>query len=521
MICLRTVPDIPMPTAVDRLPHRPTAPARDYLLAALGAGLGCLLALGVSRWLDLPNISLVFLAVVLVVAARSSIGPALLCALLSFAAYGFCFLPPTWSVVVHREQDVLTLLFFLLIALLTGNLAARQRQQFRDLQVAQRQTESLLGFAERLSSAQDQHDLLAAMLSQLDLPAERLCLLSRDTQGHWQQANGSPLALSELERISAEHAWQSRRPRGYDSHSLTHPHWWWWPLMDGDQPLALLGMRTAQGDPPAGEQRQLIDVLLPLLAHALARVQLVETLGQTRLQHETERLRSALLASVSHDLRTPLTAMRGNIETLQLFIDSLDAATRDDLLQSTASEASRLDRYIQNLLDMTRLGHGGLHLERDWVAAGDLLAAALQRLQPVLQPLRLHLEVPADLPLLWVQGALIEQALVNVLDNAARFSPPAGVIDIRLSHDGETFCFAISDQGPGIPVEEQAQIFDLFYTAARGDRGGQGTGLGLAICLGMLNAHGGTARVESAPGQGTTLILQLPLQQPAEDSRHD
>ncbi|MDQ7983583.1 ATP-binding protein [Pseudomonas sp. G34] len=510
-----------MPTAVDRLPHRPTAPARDYLLAALGAGLGCLLALGVSRWLDLPNISLVFLAVVLVVAARSSIGPALLCALLSFAAYGFCFLPPTWSVVVHREQDVLTLLFFLLIALLTGNLAARQRQQFRDLQVAQRQTESLLGFAERLSSAQDQHDLLAAMLSQLDLPAERLCLLSRDTQGHWQQANGSPLALSELERISAEHAWQSRRPRGYDSHSLTHPHWWWWPLMDGDQPLALLGMRTAQGDPPAGEQRQLIDVLLPLLAHALARVQLVETLGQTRLQHETERLRSALLASVSHDLRTPLTAMRGNIETLQLFIDSLDAATRDDLLQSTASEASRLDRYIQNLLDMTRLGHGGLHLERDWVAAGDLLAAALQRLQPVLQPLRLHLEVPADLPLLWVQGALIEQALVNVLDNAARFSPPAGVIDIRLSHDGETFCFAISDQGPGIPVEEQAQIFDLFYTAARGDRGGQGTGLGLAICLGMLNAHGGTARVESAPGQGTTLILQLPLQQPAEDSRHD
>lgn len=521
MICLRTVPDIPMPTAVDRLPHRPTAPARDYLLAALGAGLGCLLALGVSRWLDLPNISLVFLAVVLVVAARSSIGPALLCALLSFAAYGFCFLPPTWSVVVHREQDVLTLLFFLLIALLTGNLAARQRQQFRDLQVAQRQTESLLGFAERLSSAQDQHDLLAAMLSQLDLPAERLCLLSRDTQGHWQQADGGPLALSELERISAEHAWQSRRPRGYDSHSLTHPHWWWWPLMDGDQPLALLGMRTAQGDPPAGEQRQLIDVLLPLLAHALARVQLVETLGQTRLQHETERLRSALLASVSHDLRTPLTAMRGNIETLQLFIDSLDAVTRDDLLQSTASEASRLDRYIQNLLDMTRLGHGGLHLERDWVAAGDLLAAALQRLQPVLQPLRLHLEVPADLPLLWVQGALIEQALVNVLDNAARFSPPDGVIDIRLSHDGETFCFAISDQGPGIPVEEQAQIFDLFYTAARGDRGGQGTGLGLAICLGMLNAHGGTARVESAPGQGTTLILQLPLQQPAEDSRHD
>ncbi|UCJ17267.1 DUF4118 domain-containing protein [Pseudomonas sp. MM211] len=510
-----------MPSAADRLTSRPLAPPSDYLLAILAALSGSLLALAVSRWLDLPNISLVFLAVVLLVAVRSSVGPALLCALLSFAAYGFFFLPPTWSVVVHREQDVLTLMFFLLIALLTGNLAARQRQQFRDLQVAQRQTESLLTFAERLSSAQDQRDLLAAMHSQLDLPAERLCLLSRDAQDQWQQADGSPLQLSELERISAEHAWHNRHPRGYDSHSLTHPHWWWWPLMDGDQPLALLGMRTVQGDPPAGEQRQLIGVLLPLLAHALARVQLVETLGHTRLQHETERLRSALLASVSHDLRTPLTAMRGNIETLQLFIDSLDKATRDDLLQSTASEASRLDRYIQNLLDMTRLGHGGLHLECDWVAAGDLLAAAVQRLQPVLQSLHVRLEVPTDMPLLRVQGALIEQALVNVLDNAARFSPLNGTIDIKASHDGEHLYFTISDQGPGIPADEQAHIFDLFYTAARGDRGGQGTGLGLAICLGMLNAHGGTARVDSTPGKGTTMILQLPLQRPDEGSNHD
>lgn len=188
---------------------------------------------------------------------------------------------------------------------------------------------------------------------------------------------------------------------------------------------------------------------------------------------------------------------------------------------STASEASRLDRYIQNLLDMTRLGHGGLHLERDWVAAGDLLAAAVQRLQPVLQSLQVHIEVPNDMPLLRVQGALIEQALVNVLDNAARFSPLNGTIDIKASHDSEHLYFTISDQGPGIPADEQPHIFDLFYTAARGDRGGQGTGLGLAICLGMLNAHGGTARVDSTPGKGTTMILQLPLQQPDEGSNHD
>ena len=508
-----------MPVA--RSARKTAASLRDYLQAIFAALLGALLAVAVSNWLELPNISLVFLAVVLLVAVRSSVGPAVLCALLSFAAYGFYFLPPTWSIMIHREQDVLTLLFFLLMALLTGNLAARQRQQLRDLQRAQGQTQSLLTFAERLSSAQDQPALLAAMQQQLELPGERLCLLSRQANGSWLHADGSPSPLSELERISAEHAWSERRPRGYDSHSLSHPHWWWWPLLDDQQPLALLGLRTAQGDVPALEQRQLIDVLLPLLSHAMARVQLVETLGQTRLQHESERLRSALLASVSHDLRTPLTAMRGTIETLQLLADSLDPATRDDLLQSTADEASRMDRYIQNLLDMTRLGHGGLRLERDWVSASDLLASALQRLRTVLQNLQVDVDVAQDTPLLWVQGALIEQALVNVLDNAARFSPPAGRISVRVSHTDEHLRFTVSDQGPGIPAAEQAQIFDLFYTAARGDRGGQGTGLGLAICQGMLAAHGGTARVDSAPGRGTSMILELPLQRPEEPGDHE
>jgi K+-sensing histidine kinase KdpD len=513
--------EIAMSRVAEPSPRSPGVSPKAYLGALLAALLGTLLALGISRWLALPNISLVFLLVVLLVAIRSSAGPALFCALLSFVAYGFCFLPPHWSVVVHREQDLLTLLFFLLMALLTGNLAARQRRQFRDLQQAQRQTQSLLEFTGRLSSAQDQRDLLEAMRRQLALPGERLCLLSRTPEGHWLHADGNPCLLSELERISAEHAWCNGQPRGYDSHSLEHPHWWWWPLLDARQPLALLGLRTAEGDAPLTAQRHLIGVLLPLLAHALSRVQLVEALGRSRLQHETERLRSALLTSVSHDLRTPLTAMRGNIETLQLLSDSLEPAIRDDLLSSTAREASRLDRYIQNLLDMTRLSHGGLRLECDWVAAEDLLATALRRLQPVLQGVRVTLEMAAETPLLWVQGVLIEQALINVLDNAARFSPADGTISIRVSHGQDGLCFVISDQGPGIPVEQQAHIFELFYTRARGDSGAQGSGLGLAICRGMLEAHGGTVRVESRVGQGTSLFLQLPIKQVQERTRED
>lgn len=497
-------------TSASTLP-RPTAPFADYLLAVGAAFGGALLALAVSRWLDLPNISLVFLAAVLLVAVRSSTGPALLCALLSFGAYGFYFLPPAWSVVIHREQDILTLVFFLLMALLTGNLAARQRRQYQDLQQAQAQTQQLLLFAERLSDARDHSDLLQAMARQLDLPDQQLCLLRLDENGHWQALDGSPPDLSELERVSAEHAWRNGQPRGYDSHSLARPHWWWWPLLEVDQPLALLGLRTGQGDAPPIEQRRLIGTLLPLLSNALARVRIAEALAHSRLHHETERLRSALLASVSHDLRTPLTAMRGNIETLQLFADNLDAAVRDELLQDTGTEAARLDRYIQNLLDMTRLGHGALQLERDWVSAGDLIAVALQRLQPMLQPLRVSYDVPDDTPLLWAQGALIEQALINVLENAARFSPLGGEIGIRVSSDGAWLNIAVSDQGPGIPEDEQSRIFDMFYTAARGDRGGGGTGLGLAICQGMLSAHGGHVSVASALGRGSTLTLHVPL----------
>jgi two-component system sensor histidine kinase KdpD len=186
---------------------------------------------------------------------------------------------------------------------------------------------------------------------------------------------------------------------------------------------------------------------------------------------------------------------------------------RRELLEGTRDEAERLDRYIQNLLDMTRLGHGALKLARDWVSPGDIVGSALNRLRAVLAPLQVQTLVPAELPLLYVHAALIEQALVNVLENAARFSPPGGRLELEAGAiDGELF-FAVSDEGPGIPEDERLKIFDMFYTAARGDRGGQGTGLGLAICQGMIGAHGGRISVgQGIEGHGTCITLYLPLQ---------
>jgi two-component system sensor histidine kinase KdpD len=491
----------------------------DYLMALFAALAASALAWVVSGHLELPNISLVFLVAVLLVAVRSSLGPALACALLSFLAYDFLFVPPNFSLSIQRQEDVLTLLFFLLMAGLTGNLAARQRRQLQALREVQAETSALLELSRKLTAATDRQAVLAAAGQQLTFEDLDISLLGRGAEGEWKIEAGLQRVLTEQERAAADWSWKHDQPAGLGTGTLPGGRWWWLPLSGEEGPLALLGVSPRQGAVLSAERRRLLSALGQPLAQALARAQLAQDLEAARLHGETEQLRSALLASVSHDLRTPLTAMRGSIDSLLALGDAISAADRLDLLEGTRDEAERLDRYIQNLLDMTRLGHGDLKLSRDWVAPGDIVASALQRLRPVLAPLQVRTALQADLPLLYAHAALIEQALVNVLENAARFSPANGELDIVAEADGQELRLAVSDQGPGIPEAERSRIFDMFYTAARGDRGGQGTGLGLAICQGMIGAHGGRVTVADGPsGRGTTMTLHLPLHpQPEPD----
>lgn len=485
----------------------------DYLLAPLATLVAASVALGLSRVLELPNISLIFLAAVLVVAVRSSLGPALACAGLSFLAYNFLFIPPTLTLSIARQEDVLNLLFFLLVAGLTGNLASRQRRQLQALRQTQAETTALLELSRKLTAATDRQAVLAAAMQQFALWREvDISLLGRSRDGIWTVEAGLQRPLAEQERAAADWSWQHEQPAGLGTGTLPSGRWWWWPLVGEDGPLALLGISPRDGGALAPEQRRLIAALGQPLAQALARAQLAADLEAARLHGQTEELRSALLASVSHDLRTPLTAMRGSIDSLLALGERIPLEDRRELLEGTRDEAERLDRYIQNLLDMTRLGHGSLKLERDWVAPADIVAGAVQRLRPVLAPLQVEMQVPAELPLLYAHAALIEQALVNVLDNAARFSPPQGRLRIGVEADQAELRLVVSDQGPGIPEHERKKIFDMFYTAARGDRGGQGTGLGLAICQGMVGAHGGRVSVGAGlDGQGASLTLHLPL----------
>ncbi|TMU80277.1 sensor histidine kinase KdpD [Pseudomonas fluorescens] len=492
----------------------------DYALALVATVLASALAWAVSSVLPLPNISLVFLAAVLLVAVRSSLGPALACAALSFLTYDFLFIPPNFSFSIQREEDVLTLLFFLLMAALTGNLAARQRRQLQALRDTQEETSELLDLSRKLTAATDRQAVVSAAAQHLNGWSDlQLCLLNRDGQGGWKVETGGPLQFTEAERAAADWAWQHDQPAGMGTGTLPFGRWWWWPLSVEDGPLALLGVCAKEGQTLSGQRRRLLTALSQPLAQALARAQLADDLEAARLHGETEQLRSALLASVSHDLRTPLTAMRGSIDSLLALGEAIPLEDRRELLEGTRDEAERLDRYIQNLLDMTRLGHGALKLARDWVSPADIIGSSLNRLRAVLAPLQVSTDVPAELPLLFVHAALIEQALVNVMENAARFSPVHGRLQLSAGANDEEIFFSVSDEGPGIPEDERAKIFDMFYTAARGDRGGQGTGLGLAICQGMVGAHGGRISVaDGIDGRGTCITLHLPLQtQPGMD----
>jgi two-component system sensor histidine kinase KdpD len=249
---------------------------------------------------------------------------------------------------------------------------------------------------------------------------------------------------------------------------------------------------------------------------ALERGHLAEALEEARVQGETERLRNALLSSVSHDLRSPLASMIGAASTLATYESQLPPVERRELLDSILGEGQRLDRYIQNLLDMARLGHGALSLRRDWMDATEIVLAAVARVRRFHPALVIETRLPAETLLLYVHPALIEQALFNILENAADVSPPGQPVDIELLPAESSIVIEISDRGPGIPEEERSRIFDMFFSVSRGDRAPKGTGLGLSICRGMIGAHGGSVEALAREEGGTVLRVILPLSPPPE-----
>lgn len=489
------------PSAVVRL--------RSYAIAISVVAATVLVAFFIHQLIPHASLSLLFLTGVLIVAVRTGVGPSLLASLLSFLAFNFFFTQPYYTLKVADEEDVATLVFFLIIAAITGNLAARMREEMSKRRISLQRISDLYTFSRRLSSAAGTEAVIEALADHLAQSVNRsVTVVTLNDEGvlSVRASAGEP---QEIIQSQLNTAWAQNTAEPF-----IIEQWTFLPLSMRTKPI---GMVAIYGIPDA-EQVDSVRSVCDQAGIALDRTQLVADLEQARLVSETEQLRSALLSSVSHDLRTPLASIIGSTTSLLEFGESFSDENRKELLSTVVEEAQRLDRHIQNLLDMTRLGQGNLTLKRDWVDVHDIISSALDRLSGVLNGLDIHIDISPSVPLLWVHGVLIEQALVNLLDNAIRFSPANGRIDIAARSENDKIVIELCDEGPGIPEAEREKIFDMFYTVRRGDRSDRkGTGLGLAICRGMVGAHNGTVTAHDGKNnKGTCMRIKLPIIQPKD-----
>ena len=485
----------------------------DVGLAVLAALLATAAGALTERWLGLDDLSMIFIVAVVIVASRTRMAAAVLAAALCFLSYNFFFIDPRFTLFIGARQGVVTVFLFLAAALVAGRLASRLRAQVLALRAANAHATALQALGRQLATAADLGQVVEAGRHALKQATGADALVQA---GDAPLAAAGPYALSDRDRAAADWTLRHRQAAGRFTDTLGGADWWFTPLLVDRGVAGLVGLRFPGHAPRLGaEQRRLIEAMADDIAQAIVRTRLVADLADARIGGETERLRSALLSSVSHDLRSPLAAMVGAAESLEHYGDAMDRADRQDLVETIRLEGERLDRYIQNLLDMTRLGHGGLTLNRDWIGVDELIGSAVTRLQRYQPGLRFDIRIAAGLPAVWVHPALVEQALFNVIENAAKFSPAGEPIAIEARDVDGQLRVEVSDRGPGIPEDERKRIFDMFFSVERGDRGRQGTGLGLAITQGMVGAHGGS--VEAMPGydgRGTTIRITLPRMQP-------
>lgn len=501
-----------------------------YAMLVVALCVGVSTALERILPLSLPNLPLVFLTGVLIVAARTSLPPALVAAGLSSLTFNFFFIEPRLTFSIYRPGEGVTVLVFLAMAIIGGNLASRLRAQVAALRATNEQSRVLLVMSKQLAEAPDPTAVRRVAVGAI-AAFERVpvCLLMAGSEPGdlgVVAAAPEPVMLDDKARAAAGWALEHGRASGYHSETLPSVGWRFLPLKLEESCYGVLGVKLSElPTRPGTEQLLLLDALANQVTLTLARTQLTSSLERARVAEETERLRSALLSSVSHDLRTPLSSMIGSASTLRELGDQLSESDKRELLDAVLGEGQRLNRYIENLLDMTRLGHGTLKLERDWVTLADIVAAALRRTRELLIGLTVVRNIPADLPLLYVHPALIEQALVNVIENAARFSPAGGEVLIAGRREQDRLLILITDQGPGIAEEDRKRVFDMFFSGEGGDTGRHGSGLGLAICHGMIGAHGGSIEALAGPGdRGTTIAIRLPiydLPEAAEEERAD
>jgi two-component system sensor histidine kinase KdpD len=489
-------------------------PGGALLTVAVASGAAYVL----DRYVENANLAMIYLLAVLVTGLAFGLWAALLAAAASALVYNFFFLSPRLTFIIGHAGDVLTFAVFFVVALATGWLAGRVRDQARATSRRASAIAAVLAATRRLSAAAKVDDAAAALAEHLAAATGGKAVVLTPTDDDLRVAASSPgpQTLSAGDMAAARWAWEKGEPAGAGSGTLPNAAWTFRPLQGVNARAGVAGVDPSAMASDEGER--FVSALLDQGAVALERAEFAKVAADTQALRRTEQLRSALLNSVSHDLRTPLSTVLGSTTTLIDYGASLPPGTREDLLVSIREEAERLNRYVGNLLDMTRLEGGGLNIRTDWVDVRDVLAAAAERVSRRLGKRHIDRDFPTELALVRLDPNLLEQAVVNILENAIAYSPDATVIELAAYEDRSNVVISIEDEGKGIPTAELARVFEKFHRMEElGDRS-KGVGLGLSISKGFVEAMGGRIAAASPihGDHGTRVLISLPKSAPAQ-----
>ena len=487
---------------------------RRLVYAVLVVAASTAVAAPLATRFALANLIMVYLAGVIAVAALWGRWPAVLASVLSVLTFDVAFVPPRLSFAVADTQYLLTLIVMLAVALVVSGLTARVRDQAEAARARERRTAALYAVSRACANAGETYDVVriaGQRVAEVFDSDVAVFLPHRDGRlgpaftGHAGFA-GDPKELSV-----AQWAFDHGEPAGLGTSTLPGSSALYLPLLVSKGAVGVLGAKPgSDGKPFDSERFHLLEAFASQIALAVERTNLAAEAQAAVLQAETERMRSALLASVSHDLRTPLAAIGGAASTLLRGEDTLPRAGRRELLQSISDEAQRLNRFVANLLDMTRLEAGAITVRKEWQPVEEVIGAALGQVEAALAGREVRTSVPDGLPLVPIDTALVSQALANLLENAVKYTPAGSPIEIGAILDRDAVVISVADRGPGLAPGEERRVFEKFYRVA-GEGGQPGAGLGLAICQAVAAAHGGSASAANRPGGGSVFSLRLPV----------
>jgi len=492
-------------------PMRPKPYVMALLITAAGLGLAEL----IQPFFGIENVDLVFLTAVVGVAARYGLWPSLLASVVASLCYNFFFLPPLYTFTITDPTNVAAFFFFMLIALLVSNVAARVRVQADTATQRIRTTEQLYAFSRKLAGTATLDDVLWATAYQAALMLKVRVVLLLPQDGKLTVMAGYPPEdqLDDADLAAASWAWSNDRVAGRGSDTLPGAKRLFLPMRTGRGSIGVIGIDDDRTGPLlTPDQRRLLDALVDQGALAIERVLLVEDMDKVKRTMEQDRLRSALLTSISHDLKTPLASVLGAASTMRDLATRLSDREKLDLLATVIDESERLNRFIANLLDMTKLESGAIKPNTALHDLSEIVGSALRRASKILAGHRVSLDLAADLPMVEVDAVLFEQVLFNLLDNAAKYAPADTSIAIRAARDGNWVVLDVRDEGDGIPAAEIEHVFDKFYRVQKGDQVRPGTGLGLAISRGFIEAmHGRIFAGNRTDRRGAILTIRLPV----------